>query len=126
MSASQQRGKKAQPKKVKETPVVVEEKKEVTLNDIFKEKPAEVARPEPAPAKVKAEATPKEPEVFVDHEKLLRWAARLKTSRNFGAWGNGANFANHMIKDVLKISGKELSIEEASKLISVHTSVTPD
>lgn len=119
MSASQQRGKKPQNKTVK----VVEEKKE-TPKVVF-EKPAEVKRPEPEPKAVKAEATVKEPVIAVDTEKILRWAARLKTSGGFGAWGNGANFANHMIRDSFTVDGKQPSIEEASQLISVHTSVTP-
>lgn len=66
---------------------------------------------------------PEGPVISVNPEKLLRWAARMKTSGNFGIYGNGANFANHMVKDSFTVDGKEISIEQAAKLIRPHTRI---
>jgi hypothetical protein len=89
------------------------------------EKP-QVTQPDSPPEKAKKEAMPKEksvkPGIVVDPEKFFRWAARLKTG-GFGHWMNGANFANHMIKDCVKVDGEEITIPEASQLIRPHTFV---
>lgn len=127
MSASQRAGKKKQLKvKVSHQqgrPKVVKEKKEVTLDEIFHDSPEQVMRPDSPLKEAEKKATPKPPAIIVDIPKLLRWAARLKMSGNFGAFGNGANFANHMIKDTITVDEQELTIEEASKMISEYTSV---
>lgn len=126
MSDSQQRGKKrgrkSNNKKVEQVPV----KEEISLSDVFQEKepePERVKRPEPLPKAVEKKATPKAPIVEVDPEKILRWLARIKVSGNFGQWFSGANFANHCVKECFTVDGKELTIEQASQLISPHTFV---
>lgn len=124
MSDSQQqgkkkRGRKSNNKKVEQVPV----KEEVNLNEIFQEKepePEEVKRPVSLPKTAEKKATPKIPVVEVDPDKVLRWLARIKVSGNFGQWFSGANFANHCVKDCFTVDGKELTIEEASQLISPH------
>lgn len=125
MSASQRADKK-KAKVVREEPVAVENK-EVSLDDIFKEEkplePEKVERPEPVPVKAEKKATPKSPGIEVNIPVLLRYAARLKAG-HFGAYGNGGNFANHLVKDAFKVDGKALSIEEASKLINTSLDVS--
>jgi len=112
MSASQRQDKpknklKAQPKPESEEPKVDEAK----VEEFKAPEPKVEEQPKPEP---KAEPAP--PKYEVDAEKLVKWAARLRTG--FGHWMNGANFGNHMIKDSVKVDGKELSIPEASQLIS--------
>jgi len=128
MSDSLRRNRKTKKpvKKEEVKPVFVEEK--VTLADVLHDEPEkpQVKQPDPPPEKVEKEAMPKEksgdPVIVVDAEKFFRWAARLKTG-GFGIWMNGANFANHMIKDCVKVDKKEISIPEASQLIRPHTFV---
>jgi hypothetical protein len=101
--------------------------KKVSLDSILgDEEPEEIKRPvsKPKPAAKKATAPPAQPSVYIDPAKLLIWAARLKAG-SFGQWGNGANFANHMVKDSFKVGGKELSIEEASQMIGKHMNRRP-
>jgi hypothetical protein len=120
MSDSQQRGKKPAKKRVYE-------EKATTLDEIFGDpEPEQVKRPDSELSKpAEKKATVKEPVIVCHVEKLLVWAARLKTGGSFGQWGNGANFANHMVRDSFTVGGKEITIEKASELINEHTSRRP-
>jgi hypothetical protein len=123
MSESQQRSKKK-----KAVFAAVEEKaaSAISIEDIFgNEEAKEVKQAESKPKTVAKKTTaPVAPNVYVNVDKLLIWAARLKGG-SFGQWGNGANFANHMVKDSFTVGGKEISIEEASQMIGKRMSRRP-
>lgn len=124
MSASQQRGKKA--KAPVEPVAAAVEEKEVSLDDIFsaEEAPAPVEeRPVSKPKGAKGATGESLAGVVIDVPKLMRFIARIKSGR-FNPYGNGANFANHMVKESFTVDGKQLTLEEASLLIRPFTSVS--
>lgn len=119
MLDSPRRGKKG---KVKAQP------EEVTLDQVFEADftpQAEEVRPE-LPVVVEepqaVEATPVKQEIVIDPDRILRFIARLKSGK-FLPYGNGSNFANHMVKECFTVGGKSLTIEEASLLIRPFTNV---